>query len=68
VKLFAGNGNSATDADQAKAFYRDHVNPSKADIFSNSWGPANNGYTIGGPGRLAAKALHYGIHKASLLN
>jgi hypothetical protein len=66
IKLFAGN--SATDADEAQAFYRDHINPSMIEIFSNSWGPSDNGYTIRGPGRLAAEAFKHGIQKASLFN
>ena len=63
IKLFGGNL-SATDAEQAQAFYRDNVNPSKADIFSNSWGPSDDGLTIRGPGRLATQALKHGVQKA----
>lgn len=62
VRLFADK--IATDAQEAQAFYRDHINPAMVDIFSNSWGPPDNGYTIAGPGRLAAKALKHGIQKA----
>ena len=63
IKLFGGNI-TATDADKAQAFYRDNVNPSKADIFSSSWGPSDDGYTTRGPGRLATQAFKHGVEKA----
>ena len=66
IQLFV-NGD-ATDADEARAFYREDINPSKADIFSNSWGPKDNGHTIRGPRRLAAEALKLGIEKARRIN
>ena len=63
IKLFGGNL-SATDAQEAQAFYRNNINPSKADIFSNSWGPSDDGLTIRRPGRLATQALKHGVEKA----
>ena len=54
-------GNHTTDADEARAFYP--MNSPKVDIFSNSWGPKDNGYTTRGPKRLSAEALKMGTKK-----
>jgi len=50
----------ATDDLEATAFSHasDHV-----DIYSNSWGPQDVGFTIRGPGRLAQLALKNGAEK-----
>ncbi|CAG0899856.1 unnamed protein product, partial [Darwinula stevensoni] len=39
-------------------------NVEKVDVFSNSWGPTDDGVTVEGPGTLALKALEKGISKA----
>jgi hypothetical protein len=62
IQLFVKD--DATDADEARAFYRKDINPSKADIFSNSWGPKDNGYTTRGPRPLSAAALKLGTEEA----
>ncbi|PFX12423.1 Proprotein convertase subtilisin/kexin type 6 [Stylophora pistillata] len=50
----------ATDAQEAKAlsFKRNHI-----DIYSNSWGPEENGYEVDGPGRLTQIALEEGAER-----
>jgi len=40
----------------ALSFNRDHI-----DIYSASWGPADNGETVDGPGPLALRALREGV-------
>ena len=62
IQLFV-DGN-ASDSNEATAFYRENVNPSDVDIFSNSWGPSDNGRTVRGPGRLAREALKLGVERA----
>ncbi len=49
------------DTDAAKAFYPfdDH----EIDIFSNSWGPPDNGLFVAGPGPLTQLALQKGTSK-----
>ncbi|CAI8000226.1 Furin-1, partial [Geodia barretti] len=36
---------------------------SSVDVYSNSWGPKDNGYTVEGPGRLVSKTLQSGAEK-----
>ena len=62
IQLFVTS--NASDHEEARAFYREDVNPSKVDIFSNSWGPTDNGRTIRGPGKLAREAFKLGAEKA----
>ena len=33
------------------------------DIYSNSWGPVDNGYSVKGPGRKTKRALRDGVRK-----
>eukprot|EP00092_Neocalanus_flemingeri_P004458 GFUD01004797.1.p1 GENE.GFUD01004797.1~~GFUD01004797.1.p1 ORF type:complete len:1325 (+),score=279.92 GFUD01004797.1:106-4080(+) len=49
-----------TDAVEAKSlsFNQDHI-----DIYSNSWGPPDDGETLKGPGKLASRALQQGIQR-----
>lgn len=49
-----------TDAIEASSI---GFNPDHVDIYSASWGPNDDGKTVEGPGRLAAKAFEYGIQK-----
>ncbi|XP_028408111.1 proprotein convertase subtilisin/kexin type 6-like [Dendronephthya gigantea] len=49
------------DTDVAKAFYP--FDGHKIDIFSNSWGPPDNGYVIAGPGPLSLEALRKGANE-----
>ena len=37
------------------------------DIYSNSWGPSDDGYTVAGPGTLAKMALKSGVTEVSLI-
>ena len=54
------NLNYLTDIVEAKAltFQRDYV-----DIYSNSWGPPDNGFLVQGPGYYSDKALKEGVTK-----
>ena len=36
---------------------------SSVGVYSNSWGPKDNGYTVEGPGRLVSKTLQSGAEK-----
>jgi hypothetical protein len=36
------------------------------DIYSNSWGPLDNGYSVKGPGIEEIKALKYGALKVGV--
>lgn len=47
-----------TDAMEAKAL---SYAQNRTDIFSNSWGPADYGWVIEGPGKLTLKALQDGV-------
>eukprot|EP00049_Salpingoeca_infusionum_P011344 m.196223 g.196223 ORF g.196223 m.196223 type:complete len:1583 (+) comp14904_c0_seq2:235-4983(+) len=38
-------------------------NPQHVDIYSNSWGPNDDGHTVEGPGPLATKAIKDGVDK-----
>ena len=51
---------TSSDAVEASALgYKDnHI-----DIYSNSWGPADSGFIVDGPGPLAKKALFNGATK-----
>ena len=50
----------ATDIQEATALtYRNN----RIDIYSNSWGPHDNGYSVGGPGQLARRAFETGVKK-----
>ena len=31
------------------------------DVYSNSWGPRDNGYNVGGPGNMTILALEKGV-------
>lgn len=50
----------ASDAEEAKAlsYASDHI-----DIYSNSWGPDDKGFTVAGPGYLTKLALQNGVEK-----
>jgi len=50
----------STDATESAAFsYKTDM----IDIYSNSWGPLDNGYEVKGPGLLASRAIKLGIEK-----
>ena len=55
----------ATDLLEAKAlsFNRNYI-----DIYSNSWGPNDNGFEVDGPGRLTQIALEEGAEKVCCSN
>ena len=40
----------------------------KIHVYSNSWGPSDDGYTVYGPGRLVKDAFINGVNKVLLLN
>ena len=56
-------GGELTDALQAKGlgFRQDYV-----DIYSNSWGPADDGKMVGGSGVLTEEALKQGALQARI--
>ena len=64
IRLFANL--SSTDAQEAQAFYNARINVDRVQIFSNSWGPKDNGYYIRAPGRLAREALKMGTTEVSI--
>ena len=48
----------STDMDQAEAL---NWQNSVIDIYSNSWGPSDDGMTVSGPGPLAEMAERYNV-------
>ena len=49
-----------TDMNEARSLsYRRDI----VDIYSNSWGPRNNGRHVGGPRTLTARALQNGVRE-----
>lgn len=54
----------ASDLLETKAFNY-HFND--IHIYSNSWGPLDNGYTVEGPREFAARAIEIGALKASII-
>ena len=52
----------ASDADEARALSHatEHI-----DIYSNSWGPDDKGFTVAGPGPLTERALRNGAEKVT---
>ena len=55
-----------TDEELAKIFYP--FPGHEIDIFSNSWGPPNNGYSVASLGPLTVRALQTGTSKVSRSN
>ena len=51
-------GNSVTDAQDASALSH---NRNDIDIYSNSWGPSDYGFTVSGPEPLVDQALMEGV-------
>ena len=51
------NGTLVLDSPTAKALQHKRQ---EIDIYSNSWGPSDNGYLVHGPGKLVKKALRQG--------
>ena len=52
-----------TDLNEARSFtYENEV----VDIYTNSWGPYNDGYTVGGPGHLGKMAFQNGINEVCM--
>ena len=54
------DGDDTTDAIEASAlgFATQHI-----DIYSSSWGPYDNGFTVGGPGPILAHVLQRGAEE-----
>lgn len=52
----------ASDADTARAL--SHAT-NLIDIYSNSWGPNDNGLQVEGPGPLTRQALKHGAEKVT---
>ena len=51
-----------TDAMEARAL---SYAPNHIDIYSNSWGPADTGWDIGGPATITKEALKEGTTRVS---
>lgn len=62
IRLFKES--KASDTEEAKAFKFER---NLIDIYSNSWGPVDNGFFIRGPGRKAKKALQDGVRKVKIV-
>ena len=58
-------GDDVTDAQDAGALSH---NRNDIDIYSNSWGPYDDGYTVAGPGPLVAQALMEGATQVMMRN
>ena len=58
IRLFFDK--KASDADEARALSHatDHI-----DIYSNSWGPDDRGFSVTGPGPLTQRVLEHGANK-----
>ena len=51
-----------SDMNEARSLsYRKDI----VDIYSNSWGPYDSGYTVDGPGQLTEMALQNGVREVS---
>lgn len=57
IRLLDGHINDAVEA-RALSFNQNHI-----DIFSSSWGPADDGATVEGPGRLTSQAIQRGVNE-----
>lgn len=55
IRLLSSYYSDATEA-SALGLHNQHI-----DIYSNSWGPQDNGVSVEGPGTLALAALRQGI-------
>ena len=51
-------------SEEVNAFH--HFND-EIQVYSNSWGPEDNGYTVQGPQALAQAALQVGVESVSIL-
>ena len=58
IRLLGGN----TDMNEAQSL--SYIND-VTDIYSNSWGPSDDGSVVGGPGRLTQMALKNGAEVVS---
>ena len=61
--LYSGiriNIEESMDVFEARALGYQH---SRVDVYSSSWGPKDNGYTVEGPGRLVSMVLQSGAEK-----
>lgn len=63
IRLLSSTG--ATDAQMADALsYQNNI----ISVYSNSWGPLDNGRTVAGPDTVAAMAFQNDVAVVSLLN
>lgn len=57
------NLNSSSDVIESSALgHQNHY----IDIYSNSWGPSDSGYTVDGPGEFLTNTLENGVTRVSL--
>lgn len=59
------NLGALTDITEANAlsFNNNHI-----QIYSNSWGPVDNGFTVGGPEWATTRTLKQGVQNVSLIS
>ena len=55
LKLDLGNSEDLTES-EALSYHLSHI-----DVYSNSWGPADFGFTVDGPGYYLASAFESGV-------
>ena len=59
IRIYLGALTDITEAN-ALSFNNSHV-----DIYSNSWGPVDNGFTVGGPEWATIETLRLGVEQVS---
>ena len=59
LKLDLANSEDLTES-EALSYHLSHI-----DVYSNSWGPADYGFIVDGPGYYLASAFEYGVRQAS---
>ena len=59
VGLLQKNGESRTDMEEEEALLH---SLDIVDVYSNSWGPADGGRTVKGPGNLVKQAFEMGVN------
>lgn len=62
IRLLTGAYHSDATEASALGIHNQHI-----DIYSNSWGPYDNGIIVEGPGVLTAAALEQGVREVSNL-
>ncbi len=61
IRIFSATSRQMDHKANGLKYKRDQI-----DIYSNSWGPLDNGYSVKGPGIEEIKALKYGALKVGV--